>query len=80
MKNKLELLRAAQDTALKFNAAKNTREKTDVITSAFDALKIDVKHFDTFKAQVEEHAYQFASLEKQLLEPDKAAAPAPAAK
>ena len=46
MKNKLELVRAAQNTALSYNAAANTRAKTDVITSAFDALSIDVKHFD----------------------------------
>jgi hypothetical protein len=69
MTNKLELHRAAQDTAIKLNAAKNARAKAGIVTSDFDELGIDVKHFDTFAQIVSEEAYRFAALENQPLEP-----------
>jgi len=68
--SKLELLRSAQETAVKLLDPKlNTRQRTDLITQGFDALGIDAKHFDQFKDWVYEETYKFQQLARVPLEP-----------
>jgi predicted secreted acid phosphatase len=73
MKNKLELQLAAQATAQKCRAAKTQRESAGIVLADFAETKLDDKHYETFALLVNEIIYQFAALEKILLEPAPAA-------
>lgn len=75
IKNRLDLLLAAEKTALKNLDSKSALDATSLVVADFKALKIGEHHFEEFNRMVANRTADFRNLRASELEP--AAAPKP---
>ena len=75
IKNRLDLLLAAEKTALKHIETKTALEATTLVLADFNELKIGDRHFDEFQRMVVNRAADFRSLRAAELEPAETPTP-----